>query len=493
MIAPHALRVIGWAALAVLLTAALLIPVAYRATVCADDFAWITNAWSDPSLAKGLAAAWSNNFFFRPIDILANRLISPRTLDLVPILPVQIAGLLALTAGVWRLLALAGASGNGPRLVATAWLWLHPATQLSVWSAGCSSQTWSAAFGIWIMCEALTLPQERIGWRSVAILTMLSAAGVVAKELFVGWATAAACVIVVRHVIFRRSQNLLQSMKAVLPLVCAVILPPCIWIGLRLWSTRFGEVMRDDSGGLYSLHGPATIVENLAISVLGMFVQGPVHWARLLGLPWMVVPFVGAGLSCYFATLGSTRAGGVVAGVPASFRLMVAVAIGVVAIWPALLIGKVSELYVMGPNALIAALVGIGMTTHDGPAKLGRWIAGLALLLIAVGGYASRSYHFSVTWSQARELREAVDRIADGAPRQGRLVIVVPESLRAAPMHSKYLVPPAVAAALAESWVVKRLADPSLPEVEFLTPGPEGAPAGGAPVLEAPSARRVMW
>lgn len=147
----------------------------------------------------------------------------------------------------------------------------------------------------------------------------------------------------------------------------------------------------------------------------------------------------------------------------------------------------------MGPNALIAALIGIGITANDGPSKLGRWVAGVALLVIAIGGYASRSYHFSVTWSQARELREAVHRMADGTPRQSRLVIVVPKSLRAAPMHSKYLVPPAVAAALPESWIVKRLADSSLPEVEFLTPGPEAMSAGDAPVLETPSQRRIMW
>ena len=493
MIAPHALRVIGWAALAALLAAAIAIPVAYRATVCADDFVWITNAWSDASLPKALAFAWSNNFFFRPIDILANRLISPRPLDLVPILPVQIAGLLALTAGMWRLLTVLGASGAGPRLVATGWLWLHPATQLSVWSAGCSSQTWCAACGIWTMCAVLALPQGPIGWDRVASLAMLSTAGVIAKELFLGWATAAACVIVVRRVNFRRCQDLLRSMKAVFPLFCAVLLPPCVWLGLRLWSTRFGEVMQDDGEDLYRLHGPATILVNLATAVLGMFVQGPIHWARFLDLPWKLVPFVGAGLSCFYAAIGSTRPGLAVASIPAGLRLPLAVTIGVLAVWPALLIGKVSELYVMGPNALIAALVGIGMTTHDGPAKLGRSIAGLALLLIAVAGYASRSYHFSVTWSQARELREVVHRIADEAPRQGRLVIVVPESLRAAPMHSKYLVPPAVAAALPESWVVKRLADPALPEVEFLTPGPEPMPGGDTPVLEAPSQRRIMW
>lgn len=489
----RALGAAGWAGLAVLLAASVVVPVAYRATVCADDFVWITNAWADASLAKVFIAAWSSNLFFRPIDILSNRLINPRTLELAPMLAVQIAGLFALTAGMWRLLALVGASGDGPRLVATVWLWLHPATQLSVWSAGCSSQTWCAAFGIWTICEVLALPGKRIGWAKVAILAMLSAGGVIAKELFLGWATAAACMLAVRHVIFREGEDVISSEKRVLPAVCAVILPPGIWIGLRILSSRFGGVVHDDTDDLYSLHGPVTILMNLATVVLGMFVQGPVHWARLLGLPWKLLPFLGAALSCLFAAFGSIRAGDAITGIPLRFRLPLAIGSGVLAVWPALLIGKVSELYVMGPNALIAALVGIGMTANDGLARQGRRIAGLVLILIAVAGYVSRTYHFSVTWSQARELREAVHRIVDGDPRKDRLVIVVPESLRTGPMHSKYFVPPGVAAALPESWVVKRLADPSLPGIEFVTPGLEGKRGDDAPVLQPPSQRRAMW
>lgn len=48
----------------------------------------------------------------------------------------------------------------------------------------------------------------------------------IAKELFLGWAIAAACLIEVRHVIVRTNQNQLQSTKSVFRLVCAVLLPP---------------------------------------------------------------------------------------------------------------------------------------------------------------------------------------------------------------------------------------------------------------------------
>jgi hypothetical protein len=57
--------------------------------------------------------------------------------------------MLALADGVWRLLATLVVPGGSPRMIATAWLWLHPATHLSVWSAGSSSQTWCAAIGVW--------------------------------------------------------------------------------------------------------------------------------------------------------------------------------------------------------------------------------------------------------------------------------------------------------------------------------------------------------
>lgn len=487
------IRSIGWGSLGLLFLAAVAIPVASRATVCTDDFVWIINAWSNNSLANVLSDAWTSNFFFRPVDILANRLVNPRTLDLAPILVVQFAGLLVLTAGMWRLLALVGSVGATPRLVATGWLWLHPATQLSVWSAGASSQTWCAAFGVWTICVALNLLGKRVGWGSVAGLAVLSAAGVIAKELFLGWATAAAFAIVAGRVVFRDTQGFWSALKAGAPAACAVILPPCAWIGSRLWSTRFGEVMYDTSGDLYTLHGPATVLLNVAISVLGMFVQGPVHWARLLGLPWMLVPFVGAALSGMFAFMGSTRAAGALARLPKGLVLPMAIVLGAVAIWPALLIGKVSELYVMGPNALIAAFVGIGVTSGEGPSTLRRRVGASALFLIALAGFASRSYHFTVTWSQARELREAVHRMVEESPPGGGLVIVVPETLRVGPMHSKYCVPPAVAAALPQSWLVKRLVDPTLPEVQFVTPiegvGPEACNA----ILEAPARRRVMW
>jgi hypothetical protein len=486
-------RYVGLGSFAVLFLAVLTIPLANRATVCADDFVWITNAWSGGSLTEALSIAWASNFFFRPIDILANRLINPHSLDVAPLLVVQIAGLLALTVGMWRLLALVGSAGATSRFVATAWLWLHPATQLSVWSAGCSSQTWCAAFGVWIICRALELPAERIGWRHLASLALLSAGGIIAKELFVGWATAAAFVIAVGQPGFSGAQNLLPAFRNRILASCGVILPPCVWIGSRLWFTRFGDVVHDTSGDLYALHGPAIVLINLGTSLLGMFVQGPVHWARLLGLPWMLVPFVGAALSGAFAFTGGTRAAGTIARLPDRLVLPMAVMLGVVAVWPALLIGKVSELYLMGPNALIAALVGMGVPARRGPSAPGVTVAASALFVIALAGFVSRSYHFAVTWSQAQDLRDQVRRVAEAAAPGSRLVIGVPKALRSGPMHSKYCVPPAVAAGLPQSWFVKRLVDPSLPEADFLTPIAGGEAAGYTYMLEAPSRSRVMW
>ena len=487
------LRSIGWGSAAVLFVSTLAIPLANQATVCADDFVWITNAWSRGSLPEVLSIAWSSNFFFRPVDILANRLIDPRSLDVAPLLALQIAGLLALTAGTWRLLALLGSTGSVPHFVATAWLWLHPATQLSVWSAGCSSQTWCAVFGVWTICRALELPRRRLDRHNLMSFAMLSAGGIIAKELFLGWATAAALLIVLGQSGCRGGQSLFSTLRTAAPAACAVVLPSCAWIGARLWSTRFGDVMHDTSGDLYALHGPAIVLINLGTSLLGMFVQGPVHWARLLGLPWMLVPLAGAALSGVFAFIGGTRATVTVARFPNGLVLPMAVMLGVVAVWPALLIGKVSELYLMGPNALIAALVGMGVPSRRASSTQGVMVAASALFLIALAGFVSRSYHFTVTWSQARDLRDQVRRIVDAAPPGSRLVIGVPEALRSGPMHSKYCVPPAVAAGLPQSWFVKRLVDPSLPEVEFVTPVAGGGPGGYTAILEAPSRSRVMW
>ena len=169
------------------------------------------------------------------------------------------------------------------------------------------------------------------------------------------------------------------------------------------------------------------------------------------------------------------------------------VLLGVVAVWPALFIGKVSELYLMGPNALISALVGMGVPSRSGSSTRGGRVAASVLFLIGLAGFVSRSYHFTVTWSQARDFRDQVRRIAEAVPPGSRLVIGVPESLQSGPMHSKYCVPPAVAAGLPQSWFVKRLADPSLPEVEYMTPIAGGDPGGYTAILEAPSQRRVMW
>lgn len=491
---PHPVaRSIGVTSLPAIFCAICSIPLAAGATVCVDDFVWITNAWSRKTLGESLVAAWPENFFYRPIDIVANRLVNPMSLELGPVLVIQLVGLLLLTAGMWRLLAILRAAGAAPRVAATAWLWLHPATQLSVWSAGASSQTWSAALGIWTICVVLERCSTMLNWRVIIGLFALSASGVIAKELYLGWATAAAFAIVVGRYRAADGAGSSPGLPATIAAMCAALLPPIVWIVARLLSTRFGDLLGNESGNLYAFQGPLTILKNACIAALGLFAQGPIHWARLLGMPWCLVPFFGAGLSLAFAYEGSRQAVGFPAGVSRYGVLPYFLALAILSIWPALCIAHVSELYVLGPNALVAALVGIGVASSPGASSRSKPISVAALFLIAAAGFASRAYHFTVTWAQARELRAAAHETAACMSPHMPKAIVIPAVLRSGPMHSKYCVPPAVAAALNQSWSVERLVNPRLPDVQFVDQVPADLPPSAVKSLDVHPCRRAMW
>lgn len=481
--------------LAILATALAVLPAVGGATVCADDFVWIQIAHQSRSLWQSLAAAWPAHLFFRPVDVLANWLVDPRTLSLSPLIVVQMLGLAALSAGVIRLVTLCGGRSSGSAIMALAWLWMHPSTHLAVWSAGCSSQTWCAAAGIWGVSILLKSPgrNNHTAWK----LAALSAFGVIAKELFVGWASALAVLAFLVAYGESPASSVRMAVRRALPPALAVVIPPAVWVIVRWATSTLHDVTSSDATGLYAIHGPATILRNAAVAALGMFVQGPVQWARFLPIPWTAVPFAGAGLSFGLAWLGARGVRSDMAPL-AKHALAGCVGLGLLAIWPALAIEHVSELYLLGPNALVAVLVGLGVDQISrmdrGWRKACMQIGVVLLMVIAATGFASRTRLFFTTWAYARHLRQETAHVLSSASNPDNAVILIPAQLFAGPMHSKYCVPPAVAAALPQAWATMRLGDPSLPAVHFIDGRmpPEEWPASVL-TLEARIPPRVIW
>lgn len=490
----------------VVFTLLVMIPIVGRATVCVDDFAWVKLAHATPHLWQSLGQAWSSYLFFRPLDIVANWFIDPVDLGSAAMLPFQATGLLLLLAAVWRLTRVIAPHGLLAPLAASIWLMLHTATQTSFWAAGATSQTWCAAIGMWLICHVLLTDGERgLTARAVAQSLALSTAGVISKELFVGWASAAALIVVAR---------LWQRAKARKPLrlaatglaITAILAPPTLWIAIRMATSEFGRFAEPSADLHYSFQGPRTIVWNAALSTMGMFAQGPVHWARLQGPPWILVPFAGAALSFGLAAYGGSPGG---RGEECSWSrnlLPAAVVLGLVAVWPALPIRQISELYIMGPNALIAVLVGAGVarivegdpsSTGSGgwQSGAGAWLCGAVACLaaIAVIGFASRTYHFAITWEYARTLRGAARALVGREPGDGPLTIVVAAALEQGPVHSKYLVPPTWAADLPNSFRAFRLGGVDLPPVAFRAEAAPSAPGEKAVRLQCRMPTRELW
>lgn len=493
---PSIRLLLGALGLAVVAAAIAVLPTVGGATVCADDFVWIQIAHRSQSLWRSLVEAWPAHLFFRPVDVLANWLVDPQTLALSPLIVVQMLGLAALSAGVIRLLAQCGSRSSGAAFAALAWLWMHPSTHLAVWSAGCSSQTWCAAAGIWGVSILLQWPVRRSdsAWK----LAALSAFGVIAKELFVGWATALAVLAFLLAYGRSPASSVRSALRRALPPALAVVIPPALWVATRWASSTLHDVTSSDASGLYAIHGPVTILRNAAVAALGMFVQGPLQWARFLPIPWSAVPFAGAGLSFGLAWLGAQGLRSDVAAPLAKHALAGCIGLGLLAVWPALAIEHVSELYLLGPNALVAVLLGLGVDQISrmdrGRRKACMQIGVVLLMVIAATGFASRTRLFFTTWAYARHLRQETAHVLAAASNPDNVAILIPAELFAGPMHSKYCVPPAVAAALPQAWATMRLGDPSLPAAHFIdgrTP-PSEWPASVL-TLEAHVPPRVIW
>jgi hypothetical protein len=496
------------AALSLFAALLLAIPLVGCATVCVDDFVWITMARAKGTLPEAMAASWNAYIFFRPIDVIANWFVEPITLSIAPILPFQFAGLCMLTHAVWRLQLLLGTASWFSRLAATAWLWLHPATQVSLWAAGATSQTWCAATGIWLINLVLE-DQDRPELDAGRLIkyAVMSALGVVLKELFVGWATAAAATVLLlawmpRSIPGLKPKGATPSLKVPLLSLAAILVPPAAWVGIRLLVPKFGNIVLIDTTHHYSLHGPETVVFNIGLALLGMFVQGPIHWARLLPFPWAAVPFVGAFLSLAWAGYGATTVSHASLKALPGGTLVWFIAMGLLALWPAFGIDHVSELYLMGPNALVATLLGLGVgaffAPHEGSprASHGLWeiCSATLLALVAIAGFVTRTAHYAVTWSHARALRQSVEEIVRNQPGLDGVTVIIPESLTRGATHCKYIVPPTWAADVESTCRVLGMSDARYANVTFVIRKDAATDPGGRSAVLTPKLRdRPAW
>lgn len=466
----------------VILVCLFFFPVLFGVNVCVDDFWWIRLAHATPSLGESLIQAWHSYFFFRPIDIVANWFIDPVSLNSTPTLPFQAIGLFLLLASVWRLSLILVGWRPLAHVMAIVWLLLHPATQLSVWASGVASQTWCAALGLWLLCHVIK-PFSCASESKYCIVQslLISSVGVIAKELFVGWATAASIVVLIK--MYHRSHR--DSDKwFVLSVVhiAAILGPAALWVTLRMATSEFGDFAKVDSDLHYSFHGFYAVARNSVFASVGLFVQGPIHWAMLSGFPKNAVPIVGAAISLGLAARGSSYCNRTMNGMgaPPLYWLALFWGLGLIAIWPAIAVRQVAEIYMMGPNALISVLVGIGAASCGSVAgvekknSMRNWphfpmrqTSVAVLILIGTVGFISRAYHFALTWHYAQGLRAAAVELVQRHQDEGPLTILIDPALDSRGGHSKYVCSPVLAANLQNSFRSFELGGAGFPNVVF--------------------------
>lgn len=503
-------RGLGWWLVAGgVLTATIVYPIAAGATVCVDDFTWVTIAYGKPFLWESLADGWHSHLFYRPFDVVANRLVSACTLTIWPIILLQTVGFAWLALGMRRFVRLAGFQSSIPWLIAVAWLLFHPSTQLSLWSAGTLSQTLCAAAGVWLI-GLIALHETGRPWKiTTCKLLLVSCIGILAKELFVGWATCGALLLVAREWITVKEHvtstpnAFLKALFLRLPQVMAVLGPSVVFLTARIATSQLAAVAGATAGPKYNLHGPEVVLTNITLAFAGMFVQGPVHWMTLRSFPHNAVPLIGVGLSFLMALEGSRKI--VLGSTSRHLRrwhlLAVAIVAGLCSVWPALLIGHFSELYVMGANALVAILVGIGlaaairdsMPAGSHASKTVCAIAVMVLWAVAAVGAVSRAYHFRVTWQNARAIRNGIQQTLDSAATGSIVRFSVPLQMRNGVTHSKYIVPPVVAANPPRAAIVRKLTKPDSAEALFDWPIIPPDYAGEAVVADPPLLLRELW
>jgi hypothetical protein len=431
----------------------LLWPLMAHAVLIADDVPLLF-AYLNPPEAFHPWDSW----VYRPIEGLSSYLIDPATRESSATVLLHLPWLVALAGALWWLLGKLGADRRVAFPVATLWLATSVGTTVSVWQPDTTGQTASGAVGAWLLIVTW-LAMERVrrgedGWRWPALVSALTVAGLFTKELFVGWAVAAAAMAIGMHLAWRLRSSRTATARLVLPLLVV----PAVFVVLRF--TTGGLRLVTEIEPAYSPRLGANIARNVVLGVASVTATGPTHavlapgfprWQAaiavasilvtiaLIALPWLRDPHRAPPLAAW-AVVAVVSAGGLVVAMP---------------------VESVSEHYGFGPNLGVAALVGAA-TAHVWQRRRGR--AALTALLLAglfAGGVgtASRAAHFASSWQQASELNIAV---LDALERhEGDVRLSLPAYTAEGPHYNVYILPSAELYSPAQSEYFLDQSDPT--------------------------------
>lgn len=449
-----------WAAIAVGFVLTVAWPFLNAAVLLSDDTEMLLAHLGDPGRFHG----WQRGFF-RPLDTLSSLLIDPASRDSTFALLLHVPAVLAIGAAIGRGLKKVTPDYGLAWPVAMVWWALSVATTIAIWQPDTISQTWSGAAGCWLMLAVWDgIEEVKRGWlpaRRILLIIAICLLGILTKEFFLGWAAGAAALVFLAFVVERDARRL-SRVADWAKLVVPVVVIPAAFLYLRIAYGGLGRTLAEpETDGQYDIRLGMNVLINLAVTALGLTSVGPAHmvdnpnaWlpvraAPLLGSvltallivsPWLLVRFLKTGRHY----LDDWR------------LLLVVVIMAISGVASAIPTGHVSEYYLFGPNAGIAALVGLGVTrslriiAEARPGRVraaGRLLFALVLAsIVGVGllGSVSRASHIALNWDYVRRINAAVSDYYQRAPvTANKIDVFVPARFQQGPTHGVFVSTPA--------------------------------------------------
>lgn len=480
----------SWIVAVAMLLAACIWPLVAGLTATNDDLKFIRGAEYSGTLWQDIRAGWTTQSNFRPVENLAALLCDEQSLASRGVMVIQIAGLAALAAGLARLTRRIFPHAPIALPLLLIWLMLSPATTLSLWQTDTCSQTWTAAAGIWVGVLSMAGIDAARAGRSITghviALVLLCAAAANVKELFYGWSAGIGIAILIVIIGLWRHERPAAWRSCWLFLAVAVV--PAAHLCLRLASSALGRSLEGSTERAageevrYQVSLGANLITNAWYSLLGVFANGPLHLLKDVDAPLALRL---SPLAALLASFVIVSAAGALALVHRSSRpangigrrtLLLAAAAALLSLSVSLPMGSVSELYGFGANVGSGLLIVAGLLALWHPAAaeergLCRTIAGggaAALLLAGVLGFASRAYHFQLTWQYGAELNRIVLDHQRSLPANGggaRSRVYFERSCYSGAMHSQYIVSPVQALGLEQTMLWMNRIDPQRPVI----------------------------